>query len=487
MKREQEDSEDPDQIVQRVKLHDGFLSGTEFYWALPERKKRTLGLYGFDFLPTDLQALIAKMDAGGLLSLAQANRMFADIARNDQVWKDLFQRDFPHDWKYCQGELPFFVITEDHPLWQPGLINEFDKSGWKRFYLHTRAMYYRKVEDDKLQKLPFSTWYKKYQKKRDTKLDIAHLCHLFVCVMSWLYKGRGAFRFEANTPNDSRMIFWQNIHVNEWLRPYVLCSLIHDDRDYFETDLFSEYTGISEIPFFREYRKKFDIKQSQWLEALDIKLFSNADKESLIFYLKSKVERPGIFHGFDGLEQEEKIKIVVFVSGVWDMLSDAYNNIKSIYTDPTAFMLYYFSGIPFSMITHSVRLKEYVKFKMEENPFESIKFNFQKKRIFTLPRLDKELSEITNPLTFFTNKTNTEELLNMFQGYFSAPRNIKQKYHPETDTYTYERTSLFFIESRLCMQCNSDLVTGACGRCGKAFYCSKGCQKAHWHSGEHKC
>ena len=481
-----EDDSEATQSVKRVLTSEGFLSKVTAYWLLSDEQKNKLGLYGFFFLTPELQKIIAQVDAATLLKLGQTNKFFADLARRDQIWKDLFEKDFPHDWKYCQGELPFFVLTENHPLWQPGLINEIDKSGWKRFYLHTRWMYFEKVNDGRDEKLSFNTWYKKYQKKRDKDLDIANLCHLFVCTMSWLFKGRGAFRFEANTPNDSRMIFWQNIHVNEWLRPYVLCSLIHDNRDYFENDLYTNYTGISETPFYREYKKKFNINQSQWLEAWKQTLFSRSDKENLERYLQAKIERPGIFRGFDNLEHMEQIDVAVAVLHVWDMLSKAYENIKSIYTDAIAFM-YYMKMIPFSMIADCAEIKEDTKILMTNNPFEFVKFNFKKSQIFSIPRLDKKLSELTNPLTFFTNKPETGQLLQLFKLFCVAPR--KFEYYvtdPDTNKKT-EHGRLFFIKSQLCMQCNSAPGTHACGRCLGAKYCGRECQKKHWQNGGHKC
>lgn len=484
---EDEDESEATQSVKRVLTSEGFISKVSVYWGLSETEKNKLGLYGFFFLPPEIQKIIAQVNAATLLKLGKVDRFFADLARRDQIWKDLFQKDFPHDWKYCQGELPFFVLTEDHPLWQPGLINEFDKSGWKRFYLHTRWMYYQKMDDGRIQTLPFSYWYKKYHKKRDTQLDIANLCHLFVCTMAWLFKGRGAFRFEANTPNDSRTIFWQNIHVNEWLRPYVLCSLIHDNRDYFEDDLYDHYTGLSETPFFREYKKKFNVKKEQWEDAWKQKLFSSSDKENLEFYFQAKIERPGIFRGFDDLERMEQISVVVAVLDVWDMLSKAYENIKSIYTDPTGYM-YYLKTIPCLMISDSVDIKEDTEILMSDNPFESVKFSFKKKRIFSLPRLDKKLSELTNPLTFFTNKPETEQLLNLFKLFSSAPRQLEYVvFDPDTNTSTKTQGKLLFIESNLCMQCNSAPATHACGRCLGAKYCGRDCQKKHWQSGGHKC
>ncbi len=315
-KRDVEDSEDPDQIVQRVKLHDGFLSGTEFYWALPERKKRTLGLYGFDFLPKGLQALIAKMDAGGLLSLAQANRMFADIARNDQVWKDLFQRDFPHDWKYCQGELPFFVITEDHPLWQPGFINENDKSGWKRFYLNTRQLY---ADIGSFSLKNFSDVYNNYHNNPgNAQGTIEHCCYLFVCVMAYFFKGRGNFNFTPGTPSDAIVICLREINREEiggtlhWLKKYVICSITNEN---FSQNYFSEYTNSEMLPNF-EFYSMFGITKKEHEDRNKFVLFSDEDMETLTQFLISKMERPGIFIGFRDLEEAQILKFIHAVGAI---------------------------------------------------------------------------------------------------------------------------------------------------------------------------
>lgn len=101
-----------------------------------------------DNFPEHIQELIAVSTVGTLLTMAPVSPFFRDLARNDHVWKRCFARDFPDDYNYFRGELPFFVITPDHPLYPgPTFIDERDESPWRRLYLHTNLLYRDAVDN----------------------------------------------------------------------------------------------------------------------------------------------------------------------------------------------------------------------------------------------------------------------------------------------------------------------------------------------------
>jgi len=118
-----------------------------------------VGLKGyFDIVANDVIKLIATGDLYVLLNLAQTNKTFAELLTREDVWRTLYAKDYPIDFAFCQGQLPFYVLTDDHPLMKVVQIASRKnkpspddkpfysippdfKCAWKRFYLKTRDMY----------------------------------------------------------------------------------------------------------------------------------------------------------------------------------------------------------------------------------------------------------------------------------------------------------------------------------------------------------
>jgi len=95
----------------------------------------------FGIITKDVIKMIAAGDVYVLLSLAQTNTTFAQLMRSEDVWRALFSKDFPEDYLFCGGELPFYIVTNGHPLEKYVTIDPLDKCAWKRFYLWTRELY----------------------------------------------------------------------------------------------------------------------------------------------------------------------------------------------------------------------------------------------------------------------------------------------------------------------------------------------------------
>lgn len=103
----------------------------------------------FRILPEGIWRIIASSNVGVMMNLAiafhvrpPAKNFLQDILRTEKFWMDKFAEDYPQDYKFCKGILPFFVLHELHPYYTPGCVPEEDKPGWKRYYLHTAQQYH---------------------------------------------------------------------------------------------------------------------------------------------------------------------------------------------------------------------------------------------------------------------------------------------------------------------------------------------------------
>lgn len=95
--------------------------------------------------PKDLrQFLLETCDGLTALNLFQVSKFFAQFAQNEIVWRSKVQREIPNEFKFCGGELPCFILTTNHP-WYAGQHLD-GESGWRRFYLHLRHMYFYAVK-----------------------------------------------------------------------------------------------------------------------------------------------------------------------------------------------------------------------------------------------------------------------------------------------------------------------------------------------------
>jgi MYND finger len=121
------------------------LSVTDEYLTLSKRVRLALAERGFSFLPEDVQRLIAQVDVPTLMSLAPTNKMFAELASSNHIWQYFFERDFPEDYGYRNGQIPFYV-TDANDISIRGVDYNRDSAivipqAWKREYLRTRLYY----------------------------------------------------------------------------------------------------------------------------------------------------------------------------------------------------------------------------------------------------------------------------------------------------------------------------------------------------------
>lgn len=496
-------SEDGDAIVKRIKLpkhEDDINFGTIAYLTLTPKQREKVSLRTLEFLPKDLQIHVAKLDAGGLLKLAQTSRFFAELARNDNVWKDLFERDFPHDYKYCKGVLPFFVITEDHPFYVQGMLdynyipspkveqlNPFEPidrvigvvrdPGWKRFYLHTRLEYFEQFGVD-----TFADSYRSFNLyvKQNKPQIVAQYCYLFITVMAYVLKGGGNFQFEKFTPNDPLRIVTEYVqspdykNVMTWMIPYIYCSFVTNDS-YVDND-FVYLTGVVMLPEPNDYdfivpKTKYDA----WEGYVSLKhetLFSEDDYLTLRTFLFSKMERPNAFIGFRGIEKDrdKQFELINSVLLVWKMISAAYNNMNSLY----AHHMFGYSIFVGHMVHESVSTQLQVRELINENPTAYLAYE-NEEEIFDTPRMNALLSRIVNPIYRLTNNEIETNLHKLIKPHCFSPRFGPKSKNAGKIEYVLT-----------CIGCGVAQATHQCGRCKGAKYCSPKCQKNHWHKGGHK-
>jgi hypothetical protein len=103
----------------------------------------------FRLLPEPIWKIIAFSNVGVMMNLAiafhvrpPARNLLQDILRTEVFWQGKFAEDYPLDFKFCRGVLPFYVLHERHPLYTPGSVPDEDRPAWKRYYLHTAHQYH---------------------------------------------------------------------------------------------------------------------------------------------------------------------------------------------------------------------------------------------------------------------------------------------------------------------------------------------------------
>lgn len=195
-----------------------------------EREQWNAGSGSLITFPREIRQMIVTMNAGTLMSMARAHRLWRDLARNENVWRAMYERDFRHDWAFCGGELPFFVLEPTHPLWDARMVAPEDATAWKRFYLQTASRYHRANKE-----LPRKTlhaihaWRHNQWRRGDTRPKrerVAELCWLFVCVVM----DQISEEILTSPIQEVALGFWRFARSDpsrQWLIPY----LTHSDPD----------------------------------------------------------------------------------------------------------------------------------------------------------------------------------------------------------------------------------------------------------------
>lgn len=359
--------EETDQILKHPRMQQFF----DWYNDLPKEQKivvaqrfmqldpRNLPFMGVK-IPRDVHTyLMNHVTAGTLMRLARANNFFNGIASDDIVWKRMVARDYPNDFAFCRGNLPFFVLTVDHPFYVPGCIYEFERMPWKRFYLRLEDLYrkaaaqfynrhkdhwvylrasYEPVTSKPVQKRVIPSidtrkagareiyrWYIKYGIEATIEtyhepIDrLAGFVWLFICA------------FVALTQNDRFIFrevcvdrFWTYAQERNWMWKYlrsmagaIRTGVPSGQLIYIQGPHFEWWTAEHELTW--GHNALFDEVKQMHIERN--MLFSADDRNSLISLLEAARESNILFPSFTGrLMEERSVRIEGFLK-FWDLLA----------------------------------------------------------------------------------------------------------------------------------------------------------------------
>jgi hypothetical protein len=209
----------------------------------------------FNDLPLEIQEIVVSVTVGTLMTMGRISRRFAVIARNDHVWRRCFTRDFPAEFIYCNGQLPFFIVTgPKHPLYREDRdIYQDDLSPWKRFYLYmnrcyvvrarefitTYSIYFWKLGVDpiniarapefpKMTSKELYRWCRRYIFGKPLVYNglvlydrRSRLAWSFVLLIVWLAYDRTDNPHPRFTAQDVVVAYWRIASRRHWMRPYL--------------------------------------------------------------------------------------------------------------------------------------------------------------------------------------------------------------------------------------------------------------------------
>jgi hypothetical protein len=499
-------------------------------------------------IPHDVhEYLMNYVTTGTLMRLARANHLFNEIASNDIVWERMVARDYPNDFAFCRGNLPFFVLTVDHPFYVPGCIYEFERMPWKRFYLRLEDLYrkaadqfysrhkydsvylrasYEPVTSKPVQKevIPFIDtkkagareiyrWYIKYGIEATIETShepidrLAGFVWLFICA------------FVALTQNDRFIFrevcvdrFWTYAQERNWMWKYlrsmagaIWTGVPSGQLIYIQGPHFSWWTAEHEL--ISGHSALFDEVKQMHIERN--MLFSADDRKSLISLLEAARESNILFPSFTELSMEERsVRIEGFLK-FWDLLA-ACTAMPCLLSNSLLAGTGY-SGVHLQTAYLALYGQE-VKAKMSSligtldptillNPFPNWrKFPENDQRWF-LSLLDDTISQrqvdtILYPwspedwgeiIRFYGERVS----LNTSGTRESVSLSLKVLLSLFATAPRIGDGRLSYIDHPLCIQCG--LVPEQPMQCGGicqdthsvVVYCNTDCQRAHWHEGGH--
>lgn len=460
-KREREESEeDQNKRVAKTLLLDPALQNaiTQYEGMSPEQR-RVLSVGNFDVFNYDLKKLLASVDAGVLMNLAQTARLFADIARQESVWRNMFARDYPRDWEFCRGELPFFVVNNGHPLQDvlnaDNIETAHKQPGWKRYYLYT-ANEYRRIVDDFLKWNARSLIEKNVPSinlARANAREIYRWCQNVPMRMqlknpnyretfAYIFVEKFSQNVQPKTDAVDAVSFFWNLHRDghEWLIAYLAHSGVVNEVAL----VIAQHFGVAAVNEFKEY-----IRTHPPWEGGEKELFSSAHKNLLISLLE---------------EKNTLIDNRVSMMSIYNLLADAY-------PIPCA-QTYFFEAISnMAMVRESRKIHELVSFLNESPQYKTKDDKYQ-----------AAVSAVCDP---FISRSKHYMLIQRFM----SLRVLLRRY---SDVPRVSRGGpIRYLQHSLCVSCG---IQGAemfhCGGiCNQgengAVYCSTKCQREHWNAGGH--
>lgn len=515
-KRERDDALSDDQVKRLVISDDVAMAYVIFEKLSPDERREFIErVFATDVIfkpfygiPVDVIKIIATMTPGTLMKLALTmNSFFVELARDDNVWQRLYRRDFPHDYAFCRGVLPFFVLEPTHPFYMPGSVSKFDPSPWKRYYLHTAYNYYDicdyvracleyadekddsvwLVDPKRLTSRQVYDWVHEYAMSRNYESfdRRASLAWIFVCLFVWYVSPEGTV---LGTNREIAIVYERFARSRPWMYRYLLHMRPNFQNRRKNKDLYGQ---LSNLPLFgpllasdylQRLAKQYPI-QIEWEN-----LFSNSDKGHLESFIDaSRKSANGLNPAFQGVFDEQRANRNQIVIRCWDLLVDCYRIpcVASLHL-VDVFSFIGFADVSMTRNSEDIRQKiETLIANADGRLIMDLDMKKWNKPIFSPREFNTAARTIIDPW-FLISQSNTFHLDTMisrlrtknereaFDDYSKAPRGGNNREKP-----------ILYIEQPICLNCGIiPVVPQQCGgTCQQAIYCNQDCQRAHWTAG----
>lgn len=521
-KRERESEEDANERqAKELRESDEVRTMEVVYSMMSPEERRQMGARQFSRMPKDWQKAIARTSPGVLMILARTSKMFAELAREETTWQYFFQRDFPREWKFCKGQLPFFVMRPGHPFYRESdeFVPAEDATAWKRFYLNT-AYEYRKFCQE------FQDVYAwEIRRKGNVPMinlqfasaaqiqEWVHRVPLSMRFLTFDYRSSLAWKFvqlltvfiagpdiSLRGNNDVCLAYAQYALADRdryWLLPYLMYShpfglssdeddfqiLVNHDQDQplqleaeygenvwgVESDL-SEMVGVDIARDWRNWIK--DPNRPPFPSSPGVALFSETDERRLQTLINSRdVE---LLPGLTILDEDEIMdKEDSFWRG-WSVLQHCYEN-PCLYSLPSLVRWESYTQNAF-MIDNADTVQLFCENLIEGDPSRLIFPTMHAQRFFKLHDDESRFQDCATPFIIVRERriqnVSNFQVRRLFRKYSKNPRVKKDDGFP-----------IIHLES--CIQCGSiPQISYQCGgTCNSAIYCNRECQRAHWLAG----
>lgn len=458
-------------------------------------------------IPEDLLRIIAKMTPGTLMKLARTmDTFFIRLARDDRIWQEMFRRDFPKDYEFCRGVLPFYVLEPTHPFYTPGSVSKDDLSPWKRYYLHIAKRYQDLtvsvgllfINNEEIIPGDFDFDSSKSQPK---SREFYRWIHQFVLpkrydsfdwrsTLAWTFIG--AFVWYV-TPDDYKILESADVAKTmyiyskdrPWMILYLICMYSNHDKGI-------DYIGLEEedIPIHGPRLSEKSLKEINSLFPLASvdrnAIFSKEDRGRLESFISTRINSTRLDTGYANTEvRTERGKKLL---QIWDFLADCYSI-------PCIFSLEMVFGEigKVYMARESTQIRERIQNLIAENPIEILNLDMSNTiPIFSRPGLQIQAVNIMNlwyPIQqsdiFTANRPGEETNTSLDSFFVNAyfPKYIFRVY-----SATPRKGSGRIAYSETCIQCGivPALPQQCSGTCERTVYCGVECQRAHWLLGHQK-
>lgn len=506
MKRDRSDEEDlNDAEVKKITQSNDIAILNQIYnrLSIQEREAFFRNIFEKDVIfkrfygiPEDLLRIIAKMTPGTLMKLARTmDPFFISLAREDRVWQEMFRRDFPKDYEFCRGVLPFYVLEPTHPFYTPDSVSKSASSPWKRYYLRTAKEY---VDLSMLVARTFRAFNKPtpggfdlFSKSREYYRWI----HEFILpkqydsfdwrsTLVWIFMGAFVWYVESSNQaerdlvgrDDVVTIFIEYAKERPWMFLYPLCMypVLIFDANY-------EILEDNQLPIHGPGLYQHELKIINRLFpriSMDRNtLFSKQDRGKLESFISTSIYSNRLNPAFKNVDIEARTRKGEKLLEIWDFLADCHS-IPCIFG---LSMVYGDSGKAY-MARESMQIRQRIENIITENPTELLNLDMTGSgSIFT----QRQLASLNIMNVFFTIQQSSVfylEEARTFTYFFPYPINFPKSLFLLYSYVPRDLSTGRIAYAETCIQCGiaPSLPQQCGGTCERTVYCGVECQRAHW-------